>query len=111
MRQIRFCTGAAFTTTDVVGEALLQYAWALAEYGRRDLVRIPVRLDGGGADAVFLLIGPEAQLSSEPVPGDVEDDIDVLAARDLDERTERLRMPQIDFLPGFGEEDEVLLPG
>ena len=109
MRRIRFCTGAAFTTTDVVGEALLQYAWAMAEYGRRDVVRLPVRLDGGGTDAVFLLIGPEAQLSSKSVPGDVEDEIDVLAARDLDERTARLRMPQIDFLPGF-EEDEVLLP-
>jgi hypothetical protein len=106
---IRFCAGVTFTTTDAVGEALLQYAWALAEYGRRDLVRIPVRLEGGGTDAVVLLIGPEAQLSSEPVPADQEDEIDVLLAPELDERTARLRLPQVDFLPGFWE-TEALLP-
>jgi len=109
VRVIRFCAGVTFTTTDAVGEALLQYAWALAEFGRRDLVRIPVHLVDGGTDAVVLLVGPEAQLSSEPVPGE-EAEIDHLVASQLDERTARLRMPQIDILPGF-DEDELLLVG
>jgi hypothetical protein len=107
VRLIRFCAGATFTTTDVVGEALLQYAWALAEYGKRDLIRIPVHLAAGGTDAVVLLIGPEAQLSSEPVPGE-EEEIDALVAPWLDERTAQLRTPQMHGLPGF-EEDELVL--
>ena len=89
MRLVRCGAGASFSTTDAVAESLLQYALTSGNYGLRNLVRIPVRLDDGGIGEVVLLLGRDTQLSSEP-SASPEDEIDPLVALDLRDREERL---------------------
>ncbi|HEV7624715.1 MAG TPA: hypothetical protein VGO26_11295 [Amnibacterium sp.] len=62
-----YCTGTSFLTGDDVADAVLEYAWVLAQYGRFDLVRVPTRRDDGSRGSSTLLVGPSSQISSEDV--------------------------------------------
>ena len=67
MQRIYYCTGTSFLTGDDIAHSVLEYAWALAQYGRFDLVRVPTRRSDGSAGFSTLLIGPSSQISSEDV--------------------------------------------
>lgn len=95
MQRIYYCTGTSFLTGDDIADAVLEYAWVLAQYGRFDLVRVPTRRADGSAGSSTLLVGPSSQISIEDVaptaPGDE------LIARDfvqkIKERSAHLREP------------------
>jgi hypothetical protein len=105
MRLVRCGAGLEFRTTDAIAEALLQYALTSGNYGRRELVRIPVRRDDGETDEVVMLIAAETQLSSEHVAGP-EDDLAPLLAIDLLEREAQLRGTAVD--PWMWDEGDAL---
>src|SRR5207248_5731644 len=67
VQRVYFCTGTSFLTGDDVADAVLEYAWVLAQYGRHDLVRVPTLHPDGSAGRSTLLIGPMSQISSEDV--------------------------------------------
>ena len=67
MQRVYFCTGTSFLTGDDVADAVLEYAWVLAQYGRHDLVRVPTLRPDGSTGRSTLLIGPISQISSEDV--------------------------------------------
>jgi hypothetical protein len=95
MQRIYFCTGTSFLTGDDIADAVLEYAWVLAQYGRFDLVRVPTRRADGSTGSSTLLVGPSSQISTEDVlPAEVGDE---LVARDFvqatKERSAHLREP------------------
>ncbi|MFH8250137.1 hypothetical protein ACH3VR_07210 [Microbacterium sp. B2969] len=51
--------GSRFLTTDDVADAVLDYARALAQYGRSDIVRFPALVDGVAATS-WLTLGPSS---------------------------------------------------
>ncbi|HEY0374944.1 MAG TPA: hypothetical protein VGC94_09110 [Amnibacterium sp.] len=67
MQRIFYCTGTSFLTGDDIADAVLEYAWVLAQYGRFDLVRIPTRRADGSDGSSTLLVGPSSQISTEDV--------------------------------------------
>lgn len=103
MQRIYFCTGTSFLTGDDLAGALIEYAWALAQHRRHDLVRLPTRRLDGTPAASTLLIGPESQISAEDVASEFADVVDAELANNLRERTAQLRDP----LPGTSFEEEA----
>jgi hypothetical protein len=93
VQRIHFCTGSSFLTGDDVADAVLQYAWALAQYGRHDLVRVPTRREGGSMGTAALLLGPATQISSEEVVTDLDDLADQELVDRLLARAAHLREP------------------
>jgi hypothetical protein len=81
MQRIYYCTGTSFLTGDDVADAVLEYAWVLAQYGRFDLVRVPTRRADGSTGSSTLLVGPSSQISTEDVSA--AEAGDELVARDL----------------------------
>jgi hypothetical protein len=67
MQRIYYCTGTSFLTGDDIADAVLEYAWVLAQYGRFDLLRVPMRRADGCEGSATLLIGPSSQISCEDV--------------------------------------------
>jgi hypothetical protein len=67
MQRIYYCTGTSFLTGDDIADAVLEYAWVLAQYGRFDLVRVPTRRADGSDGSSTLLVGPSSQISTEDV--------------------------------------------
>jgi hypothetical protein len=67
MQRMYYCTGTSFLTGDDVADAVLEYAWVLAQYGRFDLVRVPTRRADGSDGSSTLLVGPSSQISTEDV--------------------------------------------
>jgi hypothetical protein len=98
VQRIHFSASEPFLTGDDLAHALLDYAWALAEYRRHDLVRVPgIRIDDQSPTVVTLLVGPVAQLSAVRV--DVPEELhDATVEADLRVRTTRLRgLPSTSF--------------
>ena len=93
MQRVYFCTGTSFLTGDDVADAVLEYAWVLAQYGRHDLVRVPTRRSDGSIGRSSLLIGPSSQLSSEDLVTDDEELVDRELVRTLKDRSAHLREP------------------
>lgn len=95
MQRIYYCTGTSFLTGDDIADAVLEYAWVLAQYGRFDLVRVPTRRADGSTGSSTLLVGPSSQISTEDVSA--AEAGDELVARDLvqslKERSAHLREP------------------
>jgi hypothetical protein len=60
-------TGESFFVADEVSSALLDYASALADVGRSDVVKIPIVDEAGEATEAEMLIGPASQLYSNHV--------------------------------------------
>jgi hypothetical protein len=93
MQRVYFCTGTSFLTGDDVADAVLEYAWVLAQYGRHDLVRVPTRRSDGSVGRSSLLIGPSSQLSSEDLSTADGELIDREFVRGLKDRSAHLREP------------------
>ncbi|HEY8318578.1 MAG TPA: hypothetical protein VIG76_07080 [Amnibacterium sp.] len=93
MQRVYFCTGTSFLTGDDVADAVLEYAWVLAQYGRHDLVRVPTRRPDGSAGRSTLLIGPMSQLSSEDLTTAGDELVDREFVRGLKDRSAHLREP------------------
>ena len=93
MQRIYYCTGTSFLTGDDVADAVLEYAWVLAQYGRFDLVRVPTRRPDGSQGTSTLLVGPSSQISTEEV---VEAGGELIArefVQRIKERSAHLREP------------------
>jgi hypothetical protein len=103
MQRIYFCTGTSFLTGDELAGALIEYAWALAQHRRHDLVRLPTMTLDGTPGASTLLMGPESQISAEDVGTEFAEVLDAELASNLRERTAQLRDP----LPGTSFEEET----
>jgi hypothetical protein len=90
-----YCTGTSFLTGDDVADAVLEYAWVLAQYGRFDLVRVPTRRPDGSVGSSRLLIGPSSQISTEDVVGAEagEELVDRDAVQSIKERAAHLKEP------------------
>ncbi|MDQ1512287.1 MAG: hypothetical protein QOC59_129 [Microbacteriaceae bacterium] len=93
MQRIYFCTGTTFLTGDDLANALLDYAWALAEHRRHDLVRLPTRGLDGSEGSSTLLVGPESQMSLEAVHTPLAEVVDTDLVRNLHRRASQLRDP------------------
>lgn len=93
MQRVFFCTGATFVTGDDIADAILEYAWVLAQYGRHDLVRVPTRRPDGSTGRSTLLIGPASQLSSEDAVDVGEELLDRQVVLGLKDRSAHLREP------------------
>jgi hypothetical protein len=93
VQRIHFCTGSTFFTGNDEADALLEYAWALAQYGRHDLVRIPTRRDDGSIGTATLLLGPSTQISSEEVVTSLAELEDSDFVQHLVARAAQLREP------------------
>jgi hypothetical protein len=104
MQRIYFCTGTSFLTGDDLASAVLEYAWALAQHRRHDLVRLPTRALDGSQGSSTLLMGPESQISLEAVLTPLAEVVDPDLVLNLRLRTTQLRDP----MPGtpFEVEDE-----
>jgi hypothetical protein len=103
MQRIYFCTGTSFLMGDDLSNALIEYAWALAQHRRHDRVRVPTRRADGSRGWSTLLLGPESQISTEDVTSDLAETVDPEIAANLRERTKQLRDP----IPGSPFEVEV----
>lgn len=69
MRKIVYA-GGSFYTGDALAAAFFDYAAAAARCGTTTAVEIPARTASGARGTVSVLLGPAAQLVSEPVEGD-----------------------------------------
>ncbi len=89
---------------DEMCNAVVEYAQALADVGRSDLVLIPAMSDDGTRGTARLLIGPASQLFAAPVKDlgvDLEDESTSAAIR---RRLARLRPARPMY---FMDEDEI----
>ncbi|MFB2554239.1 hypothetical protein [Herbiconiux liangxiaofengii] len=94
---------------DKVCDAVVDYAQALADVGKSDLVIVPALSDEGVRGTVKLLIGPASQLFAAPA---VERDVDLddpAAVEWMRDKTARLQparaQPDPDALRvGFGDD-------
>jgi hypothetical protein len=93
MQRIYFCTGTSFLIGDDLADALIEYAWALSQHRRHDLVRVPTRRADGSQGWSTLLLGPESQISTEDVASELAETADPEIAANLRERTKQLRDP------------------
>jgi hypothetical protein len=68
-----YYAGGTVEVGDDVAEAVMDYAHALADVGKSDLVEIPVISETGTRRIARLLIGPSSELLASPVDdGDVD---------------------------------------
>ena len=65
MQKLYYSSGFVFLD-DAVCDALVQYAKALADVGKSDLVTVPALSDEGMHGRTRLLIGPTSQLFAAP---------------------------------------------
>ncbi len=102
MRKLYYASGFVLLS-DTVCEAVLDYAHALAEVGKSDVVQVPALSDEGARGETTMLIGPASQLFAAPALDravDLEDD-DIVATMRL--KIARLRPPN----PQVEEQDPV----
>ena len=62
-----YYAGGSVEVGNDVAEAVMDYAHALADVGKSDLVKIPVTSDSGTRGIARLLIGPSSELMASPV--------------------------------------------
>jgi len=73
MMKLNYAGGSVEVGDDVAG-VVMEYAHALADVGKSDLVRIPVTSDQGTRGIAHLLIGPSSELMASPID---DNDIDL----------------------------------
>lgn len=93
MQRLHFASGSAVLTGDAVAAAVLDYAWALLDHRRADLVELPVLREDGTTGRAALLIGPHTPISAEQVPSSSADPVDAALVHDLRRRAAALRDP------------------
>ncbi|MGN6743571.1 MAG: hypothetical protein ACTHJL_09785 [Amnibacterium sp.] len=93
MQRIHLCSGTSFLTADATAEAVLEYAWALAQYGRHDIVRVPTRREDGSDGVSSILLGPATQISTDLVATELAEPADRAFVAALTARTAHLREP------------------
>ncbi|WP_440708969.1 hypothetical protein [Herbiconiux sp. YIM B11900] len=76
---------------DEVCEAVMEYAQALADVGKSDLVTVPVLSDEGLRGRSRLLLGPASQLFTVPALDRGVDLDDPVAVRSMRDKAARLR--------------------
>jgi hypothetical protein len=62
-----YYAGGSVEVGDDVAEVVMDYAHALADVGKSDLVKIPVTSETGTRGVARLLIGPSSELMASPV--------------------------------------------
>jgi hypothetical protein len=62
-----YFAGGFVEVADDVAEVVMDYAHALADVGKSDLVKIPVTSGTGTRGVARLLIGPSSELMASPV--------------------------------------------
>ena len=84
-------TGESFFVADAVCSALLDYASALADAQRSDVVSVPIVDEAGLSTEAEILIGPASQLYSSPVEHMREEGDTASVVEDLRGRAARVR--------------------
>ncbi|QHC65319.1 hypothetical protein Q0F99_09230 [Rathayibacter oskolensis] len=101
MQKIYYASGFVLVG-DAICTAVLEYARALADVGKSDLVSVPSMSDEGLRGEVRLLLGPASQIFAAPALDrgvDLEDDAAVASMRD---KTARLQLSR----PQAGDQDQ-----
>lgn len=75
---------------DTVGDAVMEYARALADVGKSDLVTVPSLSDEGLRGTTRILIGPSSQIFAAPALDRGVDLEDAEAVDSMKEKTARL---------------------
>jgi hypothetical protein len=86
-----YYAGGFILVSDAICDAVVEYAQALADVGKSDLVIVPALSDEGLRGTVRLLIGPASQLFAAPA---LERDVDLEdaeAVASMQDKTARLR--------------------
>lgn len=86
-------TGESFLVADEVCSALMDYASALADAGRSDVVSILVIDEAGLQIPAELLIGPASQLYATAVDHMREEGLDLALVADMRARAAEVRSP------------------
>ncbi|PRY64301.1 hypothetical protein B0I08_1138 [Glaciihabitans tibetensis] len=82
--------GETLLTGDLIADAVLRYAGALAEGSGSATIVIPIRLPDGTVADANLLVGPASQLVAVPQPTDNEEIIDEKLIDRIELEIERL---------------------
>lgn len=90
---------------DTVCTAVVEYAQALADVGKSDLVVVPGLSDEGLRGDTRLLIGPASQLFASPALDRGVDLDDDAAVASMQEKTRRLLPARPTTEPRLGEDD------
>lgn len=104
-----YYAGGFILLGDSVCDAVVEYAQALADVGKSDLVVVPALSDEGLRGTVRLLIGPASQLFAAPALDRDVDLEDIEAVASMRDKTARLRTPRAQPDPdgprqSFGDE-------
>ena len=94
MKSIHYA-GDALMTGDVIADAVVRYAAALARENTSRAIDIPVRFEDGSIRVVNFLLGPASQIVAIPVEGDndLEEVIDEGVVVELRQREAELGIP------------------
>ncbi|MDR6972953.1 hypothetical protein [Leifsonia shinshuensis] len=105
MEKLYYAGGHIFLDDDVC-DALVQYARALADVGKSDLVTVPALSDEGMQGRTRLLIGPASQLFAAPALDRGVDLTDAEATESMRDKTARLQpsRPVFEENPEFSSE-------
>ncbi|MCU1542995.1 MAG: hypothetical protein JWM50_860 [Microbacteriaceae bacterium] len=93
MRRIYYSSGSVLTSDDVA-TAIMEYAEALTEEGRSDIVDLPTVLESGTAGSATLLISPASQLASVTEESNLAEPDGEALVLELRRRTDRLADPR-----------------
>jgi hypothetical protein len=93
MRRVYYSNGSVLTSDDVA-TAVLEYAEALTEEGRSDIVDLPAVLESGAVGTATLLISPASQLAAVTEESDLPAPDGVELVAELRRRRERLTDPR-----------------
>lgn len=86
-----YYAGGSVEVGDDVAEAVMDYAHALADVGKSDLVKIPVTSETGTRGIARLLIGPSSELMASPADDNDVDLTDPPLLEDLRAKIARLQ--------------------
>ena len=96
MQKLYYASGYALLG-DEVCDAVMEYARALADVGKSDLVTVPALSDEGLRGETRLLVGPASQIFSSPALDRGIDLDDPTAVNSMREKTARLRPARAQF--------------
>ena len=102
MRKLYYASGFVLLS-DTVCAAVLDYAHALAEVGKSDVVAVPALSDEGARGETTMLLGPASQLFAAPALDRAVDLEDEEAVATMRQKIARLRPPN----PQIEEQDPV----
>ncbi|WP_108251498.1 hypothetical protein [Planctomonas deserti] len=102
MRKLYYASGFVILS-DTVCAAVLDYAHALAEVGKSDVVEVPALSDEGARGQTTLLLGPASQLFAAPALDRAVDLEDAEVVATIRTNIARLRPPN----PQIEDQDPV----